>query len=152
VHCGRVKEQHRQEDKPAQDHLGGLAEQGKISDGPRSASTTRRSPSAAVSSIFRSTRVFASTASLSARLLRLASLRSSSAARSLPVAASAAACALMAAAVRGVLALGAFAALRICGPSASPADRYSKGLAETENKAKEEAGLHNNGDFNVTQA
>jgi hypothetical protein len=41
----------------------------------------------------------------------------------------------MAAAVRGVLALGVFAALRIRYP-ASPADRYSKGLAETENKAK----------------
>jgi hypothetical protein len=44
----------------------------------------------------------------------------------------------MAAAVRGVLVLGASAALRICDPSvpASPADRYSKGVAETENKAK----------------
>jgi hypothetical protein len=44
----------------------------------------------------------------------------------------------MAAAVRGVLALDASAALRISDPSvpASPADRYSKGLAEPENKAK----------------
>src|SRR5258708_16682847 len=75
---------------------------------------------------------------LSARLLRFASRRSSSAARSLAAAARAAAWALMAAAVRGVLVLGDSAALRICDPSvpASRADRYSKGVAETENKAK----------------
>jgi hypothetical protein len=44
----------------------------------------------------------------------------------------------MAAAVRGVRVLGASATLCICDPSvpASPADRYGKGVAETENKAK----------------
>ncbi len=62
----------------------------------------------------------------------------SSAARSLAAAARAAAWALMAAAVRGVLVLGASAALRVCDPSvpASPADCYGKRVAETENKAK----------------
>jgi hypothetical protein len=46
--------------------------------GPRSASTVRRSPSTAAFSIFRSARAFASTRSLSARLLRFACRRSSS--------------------------------------------------------------------------
>jgi hypothetical protein len=46
--------------------------------GPRSASTFRRSPSTAAFSIFRSARAFASTASLSARPVRLTCRRSSS--------------------------------------------------------------------------
>jgi hypothetical protein len=50
--------------------------------GPRSASTVRSSSSTAAFSTFRSARAFASTVSLSARLLRLACRRSSSAARS----------------------------------------------------------------------
>ena len=56
----------------------------------------------------------------------------------------AAAWASMPAAVWGVLVLGASAALRICDPSvpASPADRYSKGVAETENKAKKKLVSH----------
>jgi hypothetical protein len=35
---------------------------------------------------------------------------------------------------------------------ASPADRYGKEVAETENKAKKKLVSHNNGDFNVTRA
>ncbi len=53
--------------------------------GPRSASTVRRSPSTAAFSTFGSAKAFASTVSLSARLLRLVRRRSSSAARSLEI-------------------------------------------------------------------
>jgi hypothetical protein len=62
--------------------------------------------------------------------------------------------AAIAAAVRGVPVLGASAALRICDPPvpASPADRYGKEVAETENKAKKKLVSRRNGDFNVTRA
>jgi hypothetical protein len=50
--------------------------------------------------------------------------------------------------------LGVSVPPRICDPSvpASPADRYGKEVAETENKAKKKQVSHNNGDFNVTRA
>jgi hypothetical protein len=62
--------------------------------------------------------------------------------------------AAIAAAVRGVPVLGVSAPPRICDPSvpASPADRYGKEVAETENKAKKKLVSHNNGDFNLTRS
>src|SRR5258708_39242737 len=65
------------------DYRVGLADQcARYRTGPRSASTARRSPSTAAFSTLRSARAFASTVSLSARLVRLVCRRSSSAARS----------------------------------------------------------------------
>ena len=50
--------------------------------------------------------------------------------------------------------LGVSAPPRLCDPSvlASPADRYGKEVAETENKAKKKLVSHHSGDFNVTRA
>jgi hypothetical protein len=138
-HRRRVEEQRNHENEPSEDCLVlGADERRQI---PHRAKVDLDHAALAIHSGFLDLQVgkaLASTVSLSARLLRLACRRPSSAARSLAAAASAAAWALMAAAVRGVLVLGASAALRVCDPSvpASPADCYGKRVAETENKAK----------------
>jgi hypothetical protein len=70
---GRIKQQRHHRMKKSQHvPIAGTDQRARYFTGPRSASTVRRSPSIAAFSIFRSVRAFASTASLSARPLRLA--------------------------------------------------------------------------------